>query len=310
MQKIIAIQANSVELINVETDTTLQLALEAQKRSYQIYWYETKDLSLLKGKVYAKAKKVIFFENRKKYFNILKHVNLDLSKANYILIRQNPPFNMDYITSTLYLENIPKKVKILNSPISVRNISEKFYSINFLKFMPPTIFTKDLKLIKKFYKENNKIVIKPIHGYAGKDILFIDRNFNENTIKRYIKKIGHVMVQKFLPLVKHGDKRVFILNGKVKGAIRRVPSKGSILSNISQGGSALKTKLNKKELNISKVIAKKLKKNNIFFAGIDLISNYLIGDINVTSPTGLPQYKDLTGINLAENYWDEVKKLK
>ena len=310
MQKIIAIQANSVDLINVETDTTLLLALEAQKRSYQIYWYETKDLSLIKGKVYAKAKKVIFFENRKKYFKILKHVNLDLSKANYILIRQNPPFNMDYITSTLYLENIPKKVKILNNPISVRNISEKFYSINFLKFMPPTIFTKDLKLIKKFYKENNKIVIKPIHGYAGKDILFIDRNFNENTIKRYIKKIGHVMVQKFLPLVKHGDKRVFILNGKVKGAIRRVPSKGSILSNISQGGSALKTKLNKKELHISKVIAKKLKKNNIFFAGIDLISNYLIGDINVTSPTGLPQYKDLTGINLAKNYWDEVKKLK
>ena len=310
MQKIIAIQANSVDLINIETDTTLQLALEAQKRSYQIYWYETKDLSLIKGKVYAKAKKVIFFENRKKYFKILKHVNLDLSKANYILIRQNPPFNMDYITSTLYLENIPKKVKILNNPISVRNISEKFYSSNFLKFMPPTIFTKDLKLIKKFYKENNKIVIKPIHGYAGKDILFIDRNFNEETIKIYIKKIGHVMVQKFLPLVKHGDKRVFILNGKVKGAIRRVPSKGSILSNISQGGSALKTKLNKKELHISKVIAKKLKKNNIFFAGIDLISNYLIGDINVTSPTGLTQYKDLTGINLAENYWDEVKKLK
>ena len=310
MQKIIAIQANSVDLINIETDTTLQLALEAQKRSYQIYWYETKDLSLIKGKVYAKAKKVIFFENRKKYFNILKHVNLDLSKANYILIRQNPPFNMDYITSTLYLENIPKKVKILNNPISVRNISEKFYSINFLKFMPPTIFTKDLKIIKKFYKENNKIVIKPIHGYAGKDILFIDRNFNEKTIKIYIKKIGHVMVQKFLPLVKHGDKRVFILNGKVKGAIRRVPSKGSILSNISQGGSALKTKLNKKELYISKVIAKKLKKNNIFFAGIDLISNYLIGDINVTSPTGLPQYKNLTGINLAKNYWDEVKKLK
>ena len=310
MQKIIAIQANSVDLINIETDTTLQLALEAQKRSYQIYWYETKDLSLIKGKVYAKAKKVIFFENRKKYFKILKFVNLDLSKANYILIRQNPPFNMDYITSTLYLENIPKKVKILNNPISVRNISEKFYSINFLKFMPPTIFTKDLKLIKKFYKENKKIVIKPIHGYAGKDILFIDRNFNQKTIKTYIKKIGHVMAQKFLPLVKHGDKRVFILNGKVKGAIRRVPSKGSILSNISQGGSALKTKLNKKELHISKVIAKKLKKNNIFFAGIDLISNYLIGDINVTSPTGLPQYKDLTGINLAKNYWDEVKKLK
>jgi len=310
MQKCIAIQANSVDRINVETDTSLLLALEAQKRLYQIYWYEPKDLSLVNGKIYAKAKKVFFFENKKKYFKILKDVNLDLSKMEYVLIRQNPPFNMDYITSTLYLENIAKKVKVLNNPISVRNISEKFYSVNFLKFMPPTIFTVDVKLIKKFFQKYKKIVIKPIHGYAGKDILFVDRKFNEKKIKKYIKKIKHVMVQKFLPLVKYGDKRVFILNGKVKGAIRRVPSKNSILSNISQGGSAVKTKLNKKETYISNIIAKDLKKNNIFFAGIDLVSNYLIGDINVTSPTGLPQYKSLTGINLAKNFWDEAKKLK
>ena len=310
MQKCIAIQANSVDRINVETDTSLLLALEAQKRLYQIYWYEPKDLSLVNGKIYAKAKKVVFFENKKKYFKILKDVNLDLSKMKYVLIRQNPPFNMDYITSTLYLENIAKKVKVLNNPISVRNISEKFYSVNFLKFMPPTIFTVDIKLIKKFFQKYKKIVIKPIHGYAGKDILFVDRKFNEKKIKKYIKKIKHVMVQKFLPLVKYGDKRVFILNGKVKGAIRRVPSKNSILSNISQGGSAAKTKLNKKEIYISNIIAKDLKKNNIFFAGIDLVSNYLIGDINVTSPTGLPQYKSLTGINLAKNFWDEAKKLK
>ena len=124
MQKCIAIQANSVDRINVETDTSLLLALEAQKRLYQIYWYEPNDLSLVNGKIYAKAKKVVFFENKKKYFKILKDVNLDLSKMKYVLIRQNPPFNMDYITSTLYLENIAKKVKVLNNPISVRNISE------------------------------------------------------------------------------------------------------------------------------------------------------------------------------------------
>ena len=176
--------------------------------------------------------------------------------------------------------------------------------------MPPTIFTKDLNLIKIFYKKNKKIVIKPIHGYAGKDILFIDKNFNIKKIKKYINKIGHVMVQKFLPLIKNGDKRVFILNGKVKGVIRRVPLKNSILSNISQGGTAYKTKLNKREMYISKTIAKKLKKNNIFFAGIDLVSNYLIGDINVTSPTGLVQYQNLTGINLAKSFWNEAEKLK
>ena len=309
-KKIIAIQGDSLNSINIKTDTTLLLALEAQKRFYKIYWYQTKDLNFIKNKVYAKAKEVNFFENKKKYYKILNKVTLDLSMVKFILIRQNPPFNMDYITSTLYLEYLSNNVKIINNPIAIRNISEKFYSINFLKFMPPTIFTKDLAIILNFLKKNKKIVIKPIHGYAGKDILFINRNININKIKRYIGKIGHVMVQKFLPKIKHGDKRIFILNGTVKGAIRRIPSRGSILSNISQGGTAVKTRLNKKEYYLANIVAKKLKQNNIFFAGVDLISNYLIGDINVTSPTGLPQYKNLSGINLAKNFWNEAEKLK
>ena len=310
MKKILAIQANALNSINTITDTTLLLAREAQKRSYHIYWYQTKDLKFIKGQVYAEAKKVIFFENKKKFFKIIKTQKFNLNKAKFILIRQNPPFNMDYITSTLYLEAINNKVKIFNDPVSIRNISEKFYSINFLKYMPATIFTKDLKEIEKFLKKNKKIIIKPIHGYAGKDIFFINKFFNKKKLKKYIDKIGHVMVQKFLPNVKEGDKRVFILNGKIKGAIRRIPKKGSILSNISQGGSAIKTSLNKKEIHISRLVAKKLKKNNIFFAGIDLVSNYLIGDINVTSPTGLLQYKNLTGVNLAKNFWDEAERLK
>ena len=309
-KKFLAIQADPIETININTDTTFLLALEAQKRFSKIYWYETKDLSFIKGKVYAEAKEVIFFQNKKKYFKILKIIKIDLSTVKFILIRQNPPFNMNYITSTLYLEFLANKVKILNNPIAIRNISEKFYSLNFLNFMPPTIFTNNLNLIKKFFLKYKKIVIKPIHGYAGKDILFINKKFNEVNIKKYLSKIGHVMVQKFLPKVKFGDKRVFILNGKVKGAIKRVPAKGSILSNISQGGKANKTILNKKELYLSNFIAKKLKKKDIFFAGIDLVSNYLIGDINITSPTGLPQYKNLTGINLAKNFWDEAEKLK
>ena len=310
MKKILAIQANALNSINTITDTTLLLAREAQKRSYHIYWYQTKDLKFIKGQVYAEAKKVIFFENKEKFYKIIKTQEFNLNKAKFILIRQNPPFNMDYITSTLYLEAINNKVKIFNDPVSIRNISEKFYSINFLKYMPATIFTKDLKEIEKFLKKNKKIIIKPIHGYAGKDIFFINKFFNKKKLKKYIDKIGHVMVQKFLPNVKKGDKRVFILNGKIKGAIRRIPTKGSILSNISQGGSAIKTSLNKKEIHISRLVAKKLKKNNIFFAGIDLVSNYLIGDINVTSPTGLPQYKNLTGVNLAKNFWDEAEGLK
>ena len=309
MKKIIAIQADKINSINIKTDTTFQLVLEAQNRGYRIFWYETKDLNLLNKKVIAKADQIKFFDNSKNYFKKIKKINLDLSKTKFVLMRQNPPFNMDYITATFYLEFL-KKTKVVNNPKSVRNISEKFYSINFLKMMPPTIFTENVQEIKKFLKKNRKIVIKPIHGFAGKNILFIQNRLNILSIRRYLKSFGTVMVQKYLPGVIKGDKRIFIINGKVCGAIQRIPSKGSILSNISQGGTAVKTKLNLKEKKVANTIAKELKKENIFFAGIDLVSGYLIGDINVTSPTGLPQYKELTGINLAKNFWDQLENLK
>ena len=309
MKKIIAIQADKINSINIKTDTTFQLVLEAQNRGYRIFWYETKDLNLLNKKVIAKADQIKFFDNSKNYFKKINKINLDLSKTKFVLMRQNPPFNMDYITATFYLEFL-KKTKVVNNPKSVRNISEKFYSINFLKMMPPTIFTENIQEIKKFLKKNRKIVIKPIHGFAGKNILFIQNRLNNLSISRYLKSFGTVMVQKYLPGVIKGDKRIFIINGKICGAIQRIPSKGSILSNISQGGTAVKTKLNLKEKKVANTIAKELKKENIFFAGIDLVSGYLIGDINVTSPTGLPQYKELTGINLAKNFWDQLENLK
>ena len=309
MKKILAIQSNTLGEINVETDTTLLLAQEAQKRNYEIIWYETKDLSLIKSKVFVDGKNVKFFDETKYFYKVKKNIKFDLSKAKVILVRQNPPFNMDYINSTHFLDHVNIK-RVINNPTSVRNVSEKFYSTNFLKYMPDTIFTKNVKQINTFLKKNKKIVIKPIHGYAGKNILFIDRKLNIKTLNKYIKKFDHVMVQKYLSKVKEGDKRVFIINGKVKGAIRRLPKKNSILSNISQGGTALKTNLNSRELKISKLVARRLKKSKIFFAGIDLVGGYLIGDINVTSPTGLPQYKNLTGINLAKDFWNEIEKLK
>ena len=309
MKKILAIQSNTLDEINVETDTTLLLALEAQKRNYEIIWYETKDLSLIKSKVFVDGKNVKFFDETKYFYKVKKNIKFDLSKAKVILVRQNPPFNMDYINSTHFLDHVNIK-RVINNPTSVRNVSEKFYSTNFLKYMPDTIFTKNVKQINTFLKKNKKIVIKPIHGYAGKNILFIDRKLNIKILNKYIKKFDHVMVQKYLSKVKEGDKRVFIINGKVKGAIRRLPKKNSILSNISQGGTALKTNLNSRELKISKLVAGRLKKSKIFFAGIDLVGGYLIGDINVTSPTGLPQYKKLTGINLAKDFWNELEKLK
>ena len=309
MTKILAIQSNSLKEINVETDTTLLLAIEAQKKGYKIIWYETKDLNLINSKIFILGMRVKFFDRKKNFYKILGKIKFNLANANIILIRQNPPFNMDYINSTHFLDHLKSK-KIVNNPTSIRNVSEKFFSTRFLKYMPETIITKSTTEIKSFIKKNKRIVIKPIHGYAGKNILFFKKKIRTNLLNNYIKKFDHVMVQKYLEKVKDGDKRVFIINGKVKGAIRRKPKKGSILSNISQGGIAMKTKLNSKELKISKFVAKSLKKENIFFAGIDLVGGYLIGDINVTSPTGLPQYKNLTNINLAKFFWEEIEKLK
>ena len=302
--KIVAIQGDLISSINIKTDTTLLLALEAQRRGYKIYYYETKNLTFLNNKVYALCQEIEFNESKKKFYSIKDTKTADLSKVSFIFMRQNPPFNMDYITATFLLERISNKTQIINDPFAVRNMPEKLCSIDFLQFMPPTIFTKDICAIEKFKKRHKKIVIKPTHGYGGKNIFFVNKNVNKNKILNYIKKNEHVMAQKFLPQIKYGDKRIFIINGVVKGAIKRIPRKGSIVSNLGQGGKAYKTKLSKKEMFIAKRIATRLKKNKVLFAGIDLISNYLTGDINVTSPTGLKNYKDLTGIDLSVDIWD------
>jgi len=306
--KIVAIQGDAINKINSKTDTTLLLALEAQKRNYKIYYYETKNLSFSNNAVIALSKEIKFNEGKKKFYSIKRSRLLDLSKVNFVLMRQDPPFNMDYITATFLLDRVSKKTQVVNNPFAVRNMPEKLYSIDFLKLMPPTIFTKNIEEINKFKKKYKKIVIKPTHGYGGKNILFINKRLSKIKIIDYLKKHDHVMVQKFIPQIKYGDKRIFIIGGVVKGAIRRIPKKGSILSNIGQGGKAVKTKLTSKEISVAKIIAKELKKNKITFAGIDLISNYLTGDINITSPTGLKNFKDLTGKNLAIDFWDYLEK--
>ena len=231
---------------------------------------------------------------------------MDLSKCKFILIRQDPPFNLEYITTTYILDKIKNKANIINNPTSIRNISEKLYSAKYLKFMTSTIFTKDIIEIKKFIKKHKKIILKPIHSYSGNDIHLLNK-FNLKLIQKFIKKHGHIMCQKYLSKINKGDKRVFLINGKVTGAISRVPKKGSFLSNLSKGGKAINSKLTNKEKKISEKIANDLKKENIFFAGIDFIDQKLNGDINVTSPTGLKTLYDISKINLAKTFWRELK---
>jgi len=305
--KIIAIQGNHPKTLNPTSDTTIFLANEAQKKNYSLFYYEPKNLSIIDDNVVANGFFIKFSYTNKSFFKIIKYQKLNLIKCKFILIRQDPPFNLEYISTTYILDKIRDKVKIINNPTSIRNISEKLYSSSFQKFMPKTIFTKNLNEIKKFYEINKKMILKPIHSFGGNDIHLIQGSFKKRFIVSFVKKHGHIMCQKFLPKIKLGDKRVFIINGKISGSISRIPKKGSFLSNMSKGAKPVLTRLTKKEKEISNLIGKNLKKQNIYFAGIDFIDQKLNGDINVTSPTGLKTYYDLSKIDLAKEFWKGLK---
>ena len=306
INRIIAIQGNHPSKLNPQTDTSIFLANEIQKKNYRIFYYEPKNLSIINSKVIAKGFFIKFNYNKKKFFKILKKQNLELTNCKFILIRQDPPFNLEYISTTYILETIKNKVKIINDPTSIRNISEKLYSAKYQKFMPKTIFTQNIEEIKKFIKVNKKVILKPIHGFGGNDIHLLYR-FNSKLIKSFIKKHNFIMCQRYLSKVNKGDKRVFIINGKIVGAISRIPKKGSFLTNLSKGGKAINTILTSYEKKISNKLGNDLKKDNIFFAGIDFIDQKLNGDINVTSPTGLKTLYDLSKINLAKTFWKKLR---
>ena len=304
--KIVAIQGNHPSKLNPKTDTSVFLANEIQKKKYRVFYYDPKDLSIIDAKVIAKGFFIKFNYKEKNFYKIQKKKNLNLIKCKYILIRQDPPFNLEYISTTYILETIKNKVKIINNPTSIRNISEKLYSVKYQRFMPNTIFTQNIEEIKNFFKKNKYVIIKPIHSFSGNDIHLLKR-FRLKFIQKFIKKHDHIMCQKYLPKISIGDKRVFLINGKISGAISRVPKKGSYLSNMSKGAIPKNIQLTKLEKRISKIIAKDLKKEQIFFAGIDFIDQKLNGDINVTSPTGLKTLFDISKINLAKTFWKDLK---
>ena len=306
INKIVAVQGNHPSKLNPLTDTSVFLANEIQSKKYKIFYYDPKDLSVVNSKVTGKGFFIKFNYSNKKFYKITKKQNLDLSKCKFILIRQDPPFNLEYISTTYILDTIKTKVKIINHPTSVRNISEKLYSSKYQKHMPATIFTQNMYEIKKFIQKNKKVILKPIHSFSGNNIHLLTK-FNSKFIYKFIKKHDHIMCQKYLPKISKGDKRVFLINGKISGVISRVPKKGSFLSNMSKGAAPINIQLTKLEKRISNIIAKDLKKEKIYFAGIDFIDQKLNGDINVTSPTGLKTLFDISKINLAKIFWKDLK---
>ena len=270
INKIVAIQGNHPSKLNPKTDTSVFLANEIQKKKYKIFYYDPKDLSLVNSKVLAKGFFIKFDYNKKKFFKILNKKKLELDKCKYILIRQDPPFNLEYISTTYILDLIKKKVKIINNPSSIRNISEKLYSAKYQKYMPSTIFTQNIQEIRRFFKVHKKVILKPIHSFGGNDIYLL-KKFDLKFIIKFIKKHDHIVCQKYLSNISRGDKRVFLINGKVMGAISRVPKKGSFLSNMSKGAKPKTVKLTIKERKVSKIIARDLKKEKIFLQVLILL---------------------------------------
>ena len=258
--KILAIQGDNLKTLNYENDTTIFLAYEAQKQGAKIFYYEPKNIFIKNNKIYADGNFTKFY-NKKKFFKLLGKKTINLERSNYLLVRQDPPFNMNYITTTYFLDRL-KTVKIINNPTSIRNVSEKLYSYEFKKYMPPTIFTSRISDIISFVKKNKLSIIKPINGHGGNNIKLLKGKINNKNLYKYLKLHRYIMCQKFLPGIVNGDKRVFIINGKVVGSFSRVPKKGSFLSNLSKGARVSISKLTTNEKAMSKSIAKKTFKNS------------------------------------------------
>lgn len=297
-----------IESINTEGDTTYVLALEAQKRGHNLYYYQPKELSLENGRVMATIRSITLSKNKNSYFTLGAPKKTTLNTMDIVLMRQDPPFNMDYITYTYLLERIHPKTLVINNPTEVRNCPEKLFACNFPKFMPPTIVTKNTDDIIAFRKKHKDIIIKPLHGHGGANIFNIkqkDSNFNA-LLEILLNQYDHpLMIQRFIPEVSKGDKRIIMINGKIAGAFNRIPQKGEIRANMVRGGTTQKTVLNTQEKLICNTISPELTKRGIVLAGVDIIGNYLT-EVNITSPTGIQAINALYNINTESLFWDEI----
>jgi len=310
MRLSVAIQMDPIESINIATDSTFVLALEAQARGHRLYHYLPRQLSLVDGRVIAKARRLKVRRNPRRPGTLGKEEALDLTKMDVVLMRQDPPFDMAYITATHVLEHVSGKTLVVNDPASVRNAPEKLFATHFPGLMPPTLVSSDRAEIIKFRQHHGDIILKPLFGNGGAGIFRVkkdDENFNallENFAVFYREPI---VVQRYLPAVRKGDKRIILVDGEPAGAVLRVPAKGEARANLHVGGKAAKTKLTRREREICAAIGPTLRDQGLIFVGIDVIGDYLT-EINVTSPTGIQEINRLDGVQIETQVWDAIEK--
>ena len=308
MSLTVAVQMDPIDRINIAGDTTFALMLEAAARGHRLFYYTPDKLSLLEGTVVAQAAPISVRDVKGDHFTLEAERRLDLASVDVVLLRQDPPFDLAYITSTHLLELLPPEVLVVNDPASVRNAPEKLFVMQFPQFMPATLITRNKSAIQAFLAEYGEVVMKPLHGHGGAAVFKVTRddpNFGSlyDLFAATFKEPW--VVQRFLPQVVQGDKRIILVDGVAAGAVNRVPAKNDIRSNMVRGGAAAAAEFTPREKDICETIGPELKRRGLVLVGIDVIDGHLT-EINVTSPTGIRAIRNLGGPDLAVNVWDAI----
>ncbi|MDQ2892522.1 MAG: glutathione synthase [Pseudomonadota bacterium] len=312
MSLTVAVQMDPLAQINIAGDSSFALMLSAQVRGHRLFHYAAEDLNYRDGRVWAQAHPVTVQRAVGDHFSVTDPVSLDLGEdVDVVLMRQDPPFDLGYITATHLLDRIAKRTLVVNDPASVRNAPEKVFVLDYARFMPPTLITRSLDETRRFLAEHGAIVIKPLHGNGGKAIFKVERDgANLSALIEVFNMTWREphMIQAFLPEVAKGDKRIVLVDGEVAGAINRLPGDGEIRSNLAVGGSAQRTVLTAREWEICAAMGPELKERGLIFVGIDVIGGEWLTEINVTSPTGIVAIQNFDGTDVAGMIWDAIER--
>ncbi|OCP23407.1 MULTISPECIES: glutathione synthase [unclassified Ensifer] len=306
----VGVQMDHVSGINIAGDSTFAMSLEAQTRGYRLFHYTPEKLSLRDGKVFATAQQMTLRDVKGDHFTLGEPERLDLSTMDVIMLRQDPPFDMAYITSTHLLERLHPKTLVVNDPAWVRNSPEKIFVTEFADLMPKTLITRDAAEIARFREEMGDIILKPLYGNGGAGVFHSTRD--DRNLSSLLEMFGQMfrepfIAQEYLPAVRKGDKRILLVDGEPVGAINRVPAEDDARSNMHAGGRPEPTELTAREKEICARIAPALKERGFLFVGIDVIGDYMT-EINVTSPTGIREVKKFGGADVASLLWDAIER--
>jgi glutathione synthase len=308
----VAVQMDPLEGINIAGDSSFALMLSAQARGHRLYHYLVDELSYREGRVLATAHPVTARPEPGNHFTLGEPELLDLGRdTDVVLMRQDPPFDLSYITATHLLERVQGETLVVNDPAAVRNAPEKVWVLDYARYMPPTLVTRSLDLAREFLAEHGEIVVKPLHGNGGKAIFKVGRDgANLSSLIEVFNTAYREphMIQAFLPQVAAGDKRIVLVDGEVAGAINRIPGEGEIRSNLAVGGTAAKTELTDREREICAALGPELKARGLIFVGIDVIGGEWLTEINVTSPTGIVAIDRFNGTDTAARIWEAIER--